>query len=1323
MAKLICKLLVAIAVAASCGSARSDPTCATIPCTGAADTHRYIAGNTACASSTCTEVECCETKATCGNKDGASGAAISDADCGSGYTYHPARANNVCAGTTCVVGTSGSTDQASCCINAKLVWDCVNRIKPLQVLKDLTDAAYLIKELNVFNGQYSSLYSIAMAGSEIFGAYLAMNSCAINPIDGVLYCVIQKSYTGCTTAALADTVKCKYFVVRMGLDSATPVNFVGEYVAHMVGYTNAAEFDSDGTFWFRQAHSFDADPAGALPQPRPSTGLARLANLAALPGYPATISNNDDTDAAVDNILANVYDATRGIFHSNQNAGADLGLHVSNLLGVSPSQNQKYLFSGITANQIYSFPIQAGECTIRSPVDDSNLPANGLDCTGRCASGYTCCTFDSSTGRPLKYPRCASDTNGGCDGGGGNTGLKDSCYGHCQNSICCETLGDSCIQSGDVCPCPNCANIACSSNSRDNIPAIGPSGGKCCRGPGFNGVARKTIATTGAGFAANGFGATWNYGGEVYSAANNGKGVLKVNIDAASYSSGQATVQRVGGSTATSNNDGANCASAASPWPTCGHKSGQGSTEVTDADCGAGFVANGAALHEACALALAATACDLNTPNVGDHALCCTSDAGPFCDPGLGGGCSAGTHLVDNAVTTPCSSGGCTAAACCVKNPYCSSLVGGCATAGTHFRDGFETVECSSGTCTELECCVANDYCSGFTCPSGYQLLTTATSSQCTTHPCTSGQCCGITTSCSASNFQQSSCASGMILKTPLPTTDCTAPCASSECCVVASTCGDIDGDGVGTDFVCAAGSTLKSSPEAINCAATPCATNAIPAQQAACCDQATCGDIDASGGGGNVFVCAAGSSIKSSPAPSSINCGATPCATNTDPTQQAACCDTLPPCDVCSLGGRPDELTFLFVVGAEVAVSNEQDGKAFAFGDKVTGAGPFTLKCFKSKSESTTVGISTSVADGDRYTIVSGGKFPAETACIIAWTGGDEIAREQRLEIHTSCSKQLKAGDQFGSLTLVGYNVNGVDVDSTACSINDEDPCEIDDDEEASSSCTACASGSHRSLGELAFELQVGSVLSNEQEQKASVNGDAVAGAGPFTVECFNHKSPGDTFGAQVLNVGNIYTFTLQSRLTEMECTVKWSDDGEAKQQDIEIHTSCSKLLAIGDAFGGLVLRGYGDGTRDMITAETCDPTAVVFTGGKGGEVKGGARCKSKGGKGKNKGGKGNNEGGKEGKEKKVKESKAPKKAKEGAPFFGRLAQKSHTQLTNSALVVAAVAMMAVAIGTALFQKPTPTVMSTEGAKAPLLDVPTDLEAARIGEAEPLLA
>ena len=525
---------------------------------------------------------------------------------------------------------------------------------------------------------------------------------------------------------------------------------------------------------------------------------------------------------------------------------------------------------------------------------------------------------------------------------------------------------------------------------------------------------------------------------------------------------------------------------------------------------------------------------------------------------------------------------------------------------------------------------------------------------------------------------------------------------------ISASHCGDVDGEG--TDFVCAAGSTIKSSPEFINCAATPCATNTDPTQQAACCDQATCGDVD---GEGTVFVCAAGSTIKSSP--ETINCGATPCATNTDPTQQAACCDqaTLPPCDVCSLGGRPDELTFLFVVGAEVAVSNEQDGKGVAFGDKVTGAGPFTLKCFKSKSESTTVGISTSVADGDRYTIVSGGKFPAETACIIAWTGGDEIAREQRLEIHTSCSKQLKAGDQFGSLTLVGYNVNGVDVDSTACSINDEDPCEIDDDEEASSSCTACASGSHRSLGELAFELQVGSVLSNEQEGKASVNGDAVAGAGPFTVECFNHKSPGDTFGAQVLNVGNIYTLTLQRRLTEMECTVKWSDDGEAKQQDIEIHTSCSKLLAIGDAFGGLVLRGYGDSTGDMITAETCDPTAVIFTGGKGGKGKGGARCKSKGGKGKN-------EGGKEGKGKKGQGSKAPKKAQELLPL---LAQKSHTQLANSALVVAAVAMMAVAIGTALFQKPTPTVMSTEEAKASLLDVPTALEAAQIGETDPLIA
>ena len=144
--------------------------------------------------------------------------------------------------------------------------------------------------------------------------------------------------------------------------------------------------------------------------------------------------------------------------------------------------------------------------------------------------------------------------------------------------------------------------------------------------------------------------------------------------------------------------------------------------------------------------------------------------------------------------------------------------------------------------------------------------------------------------------------------------------------------------------------------------------------------------------------------------------------------------------------------MTFQFEVGKPVTVSNPQSRKGSASGDQATGAGPFTIECFDSKAKasgksgktvSSVVGAATEVAPGGLYSITSGGsggecdssRFPAETACTIAWNDDDGIAREQRLEIHTSCSKALHAGDQFGSLLVAGYSTAGVDAISTACS------------------------------------------------------------------------------------------------------------------------------------------------------------------------------------------------------------------------------------------------------------------------------------------------
>jgi hypothetical protein len=89
-------------------------TCNSIQCTGASDTHRLIAtaATLLCTGGVCTEAQCCETKATCGNLDGVSGLTVTDADCGANYAAGSTRSNNICAGSSCDVGSPTSTDQA-----------------------------------------------------------------------------------------------------------------------------------------------------------------------------------------------------------------------------------------------------------------------------------------------------------------------------------------------------------------------------------------------------------------------------------------------------------------------------------------------------------------------------------------------------------------------------------------------------------------------------------------------------------------------------------------------------------------------------------------------------------------------------------------------------------------------------------------------------------------------------------------------------------------------------------------------------------------------------------------------------------------------------------------------------------------------------------------------------------------------------------------------------------------------------------------------------------------------------------------------------------
>ena len=113
--------------------------------------------------------------------------------------------------------------------------------------------------------------------------------------------------------------------------------------------------------------------------------------------------------------------------------------------------------------------------------------------------------------------------------------------------------------------------------------------------------------------------------------------------------------------------------------------------------------------------------------------------------------------------------------------------------------------------------------------------------------------------------------------------------CSLSQLDAAQATCAHITDGSIGGEFVCGAGFTLKASPSTITCGAMPCADNTDATQKTACCyaNTATCAHIT-DGSIGGEFVCGAGFTLKASPA--TIPCGAMPCLTNT--IQKEACCD-----------------------------------------------------------------------------------------------------------------------------------------------------------------------------------------------------------------------------------------------------------------------------------------------------------------------------------------------------------------------------------------------------------------------------------------------
>jgi hypothetical protein len=121
-------------------------------------------------------------------------------------------------------------------------------------------------------------------------------------------------------------------------------------------------------------------------------------------------------------------------------------------------------------------------------------------------------------------------------------------------------------------------------------------------------------------------------------------------------------------------------------------------------------------------------------------------------------------------------------------------------------------------------------------------------------------------------------------------------------------------------------------------------------------------------------------------------------------------------PGNACPTLGKPVALTFEYV-GTNAGPGlpyDDQGGKVSVTGNP-NGASPVTVADAAGKDPLTVTPSAVVALDG---TFTVSGKWKADTSLKLSWSGGSST-----IKFHTSCSKPIRLGDQYGSIRLVGYN------------------------------------------------------------------------------------------------------------------------------------------------------------------------------------------------------------------------------------------------------------------------------------------------------------
>ncbi|MEZ4266633.1 MAG: hypothetical protein R3F39_09665 [Myxococcota bacterium] len=217
----------------------------------------------------------------------------------------------------------------------------------------------------------------------------------------------------------------------------------------------------------------------------------------------------------------------------------------------------------------------------------------------------------------------------------------------------------------------------------------------------------------------------------------------------------------------------------------------------------------------------------------------------------------------------------------------------------------------------------------------------------------------------------------------------------------------------------------------------------------------------------------------------------------------------------------------------------------------------------------------------GDIITVDAafGGKDKLESSTFITVDGGLEV-----VELHTSCSKSLSAGDQFGSFLVV--ELTTTEGGTTVIPSDEGDGGAT----ECSISVDPVGTGCPGKLTTLSLRYMGGSCADTSQNQggKLVCAGDTVD-ASPVRIIVRDRSDGGTVLHDESgVGLGTIITASaaIDSKGTLPSNTyVEIRSESGALLQRLTIHTSCSQPLALGDRFGAMSVTGMGGDKGDVLS------------------------------------------------------------------------------------------------------------------------------------------